>query len=298
MGHLSRIELADFIGHRSPRRVSRRVTLQQNELGLVEDTYVSPDAIPPSGYEPCHQIVVPYHGLFAYHVGSKHWLIDTNGLLLISPGWEFRDEHPVDGLGHGALLITPPREVLHEICRTSAGVELVFRSATRAAGAGLGLLVNVLRNHGAAGDPLQRDELVISVIEQALASPPSKTRPGSAVRRAKELLHSRSGERLTLGEIAAEVGGSPVYLTQEFTRAEGIPLYRYQRRLRLGRALAELPDCDSITGLALDLGFCSHSHFTSAFRSNFGLTPSEYRASNTCQIHAVWRGFTRPSDHQ
>src|SRR6476620_10299563 len=122
MGHLSRIELADFIGHRPKRPVSRRMTLQENELAIVEDAYVSPDATPPSGYERCHQIVVPYHGLFAYHVGSKRWLIDTNGLLLISPGWDFHDEHPVAGLGHGALLITPPAAILHEICGGNDGV--------------------------------------------------------------------------------------------------------------------------------------------------------------------------------
>src|SRR5262249_59646853 len=40
----------------------------------------------------------------------------------------------------------------------------------------------------------------------------------------------------TLAEVAAEVGGSPVYLTQVFQRVEGVPLYRYQLRLRLAPA--------------------------------------------------------------
>jgi AraC-like DNA-binding protein len=46
----------------------------------------------------------------------------------------------------------------------------------------------------------------------------------------------------------------------------------------LNRALLDLPHCDSITDLALDLGFSSHSHFTSVFRKAFGMTPSQYRA--------------------
>ena len=218
--------------------------------------------------------------MFAYHVGTKRWLIDTNGLLLISPGWDFHDEHPVAGLGHGALLITPPAALLQELCRDGGGVSMAFRSPTRTAAVGLGVLANRIRNAGPIVDPLERDELVIRLIRQALLCAPSQVSGGGSVRRAKEVLHSRSGERMTLSEVAAAVGVSPVYLTQEFTRAEGIPLYRYQRRLRLGRALAELPDCDNITGLALNLGFCSHSHFTSAFRASFGLTPSEYRASS------------------
>jgi AraC-like DNA-binding protein len=55
-------------------------------------------------------------------------------------------------------------------------------------------------------------------------------------------------------------------------------MYRYQLRLRLSRALLELPHCNDITGLALDLGFYSHSHFSNSFRKAFGMTPSSYRA--------------------
>lgn len=284
----SRIDLADFVGERLVRRGSRRLTLQDDCLGLVEDTYASPNDPAPCGAEERYQIALPYHGVFAYNVGSSRSLVDTNGLLLISPGWDFQDEHPVAELGHGALLITPTDAVLHEICRGKSGIAAAFRSRTRRSGAELALLANLVRRRSIVADPLQRDELLIGLVRQVLLSPATQAGGGApAVRRAKELLHSRIGERLTLSEIAEEVGVSPVYLTQEFTRSDGIPLYQYQLRLRLGRALAELPDCDSITGLALDLGFCSHSHFTSTFKSNFGLTPSEYRNSGGRRIHPL-----------
>ena len=38
-----------------------------------------------------------------------------------------------------------------------------------------------------------------------------------------------------------------------------MPLYRYQMRLRLARALDRLGDYDDLTALGLDLGFSSHS---------------------------------------
>jgi AraC family transcriptional regulator len=87
------------------------------------------------------------------------------------------------------------------------------------------------------------------------------------------------GRRVTLAEIAAQVGVSPVYLTQIFQRVEGIPLYRYQLRLRLARALQLLNDYDDVTELALELGFSSHSHFTAAFKQAYGQTPSTFRRS-------------------
>jgi AraC-like DNA-binding protein len=44
-------------------------------------------------------------------------------------------------------------------------------------------------------------------------------------------------------------------LTQAFKRSEGVPPTVTKTQLRLGRALAQLPDRDDITDLALDLGF-------------------------------------------
>jgi AraC-like DNA-binding protein len=97
--------------------------------------------------------------------------------------------------------------------------------------------------------------------------------------RAKLVLVSDLARRWTLADIAKEVGGSPVYLTQVFQQVEGLPLYRYQLRLRLARALTLLAQCDDLTALGLDLGFSSHSHFSAAFREAYGRTPSEFRQS-------------------
>jgi AraC-like DNA-binding protein len=58
-----------------------------------------------------------------------------------------------------------------------------------------------------------------------------------------------------------------------------MPLYRYQSRLRLARALDLLAQYDDLTALALDLGFSSHSHFSAVFRQTYGRSPSEFRES-------------------
>ena len=99
------------------------------------------------------------------------------------------------------------------------------------------------------------------------------------VDRAKLVLSSEPARRWTLAEIAAEVGVSPVYLTQVFQQVEAMPLYRYQLRLRLARALDLLGEYDDLTALSLELGFSSHSHFSSAFRQAYGRTPAEFRHS-------------------
>ena len=257
-----------------------RATLHRSRLAHVEDSAVAPVGPPPTGYEPHYQIVFPYFGFFAYGVGHRSWLMDSNRTLFISPGWEFQDEHPVKDVGHAAILVSPARQLLDEICggmgpnRCAAFIGVSHPASMR-----LRLLTqHMLRLSPEVDDPLHNDEWVVHALQEAVSDiRPRALRASKVVERAKDLLHARGCERLSLEEIAGEVGVTPVYLTQEFTRSEGIPLYRYQLRLRLSRALLELPDCDDITGLALDLGFSSHSHFSSAFLKTFGMTPSDYR---------------------
>ena len=85
---------------------------------------------------------------------------------------------------------------------------------------------------------------------------------------------------LTLDELASRVFASPYHLSRVFRSHVGMPIHRYLTQLRVRAALERLNDKRTdLTRLAFDLGFSSHSHFTSAFRSAFGVTPSEARAS-------------------
>ena len=131
-------------------------------------------------------------------------------------------------------------------------------------------------------ETLEAETLALTLVRRALGERTSHAAGGSAGRqkladRAKLVLAGDLARRWTLAEIAAEVGVSPVYLTQVFQQVEGAPLYRYQLRLRLARALDLIADCDDLTALGLDLGFASHSHFTAAFRRAYGRTPGAFR---------------------
>jgi len=133
-------------------------------------------------------------------------------------------------------------------------------------------------------EPLEAEGLALTLVQRALGPRIAHAAGASAgrqslVNRIKLVLASDPARRWTLAEIAAEVRGSPVYLTQVFQKVEGVPLYRYQLRLRLARALDLLAQYDDLTALGLDLGFSSHSHFSAAFRAVYGRTPSEFRRS-------------------
>src|SRR5262249_61939380 len=113
-------------------------------------------------------------------------------------------------------------------------------------------------------ETLEAESLVLELLRPALSGCSSRAAAGSIGRRklvdrAKLVLASDLGRRWTLTAIAAEVGVSPVYLTQVFQQVEGLPLYRYQLQLRLARALDLLGDNAGLTSFALDLGFSSPS---------------------------------------
>jgi AraC family transcriptional regulator len=82
---------------------------------------------------------------------------------------------------------------------------------------------------------------------------------------------------LRLADIAAALGVSAFHLCRSFRMATGSTLHACRNRLRLQHALDRVTSGEDLTTLALDLGYSSHSHFTSAFRRLFGATPSAVR---------------------
>lgn len=135
-------------------------------------------------------------------------------------------------------------------------------------------------------DADERYERVLALLSgiRPLAAPQPRPASGRAdgaetVETVKTLVRRRLFERWPLADIAADVGASVFTLCRLFRRHAGLPLHRYRRRLRLREALRRLADGErDLTGLALDLGFSEHSHFTNAFRAEFGVPPSGFRS--------------------
>jgi len=140
---------------------------------------------------------------------------------------------------------------------------------------------------GAALDALAVEERVIELLESVLgrthARPaPERTARGDATYHVERLLSARFGEDLKLADLAREVGLSVYHLSRTFRRETGLTLHQYRHQLRLRHGIEPLRHGSrSLAELALALGFSSHSHFSSAFRREFGLSPSEWRAAGT-----------------
>jgi AraC-like DNA-binding protein len=243
------------------------------------------------GVEECADttfLVFPYRGVYVRHVGRRDAVAEANQVVFFNQGEAYRISHPIDGgdaclslaIGESCLRELAPKEHLREGCTPA------FREARLRIDARAQALVALLR-HGltrGSAEILEAETLVLTLVRRALGERTAHAARGShgrqkLVDRAKLVLSSDLGRRWALAEIAGEVGVSPVYLTQVFQQVEAMPLYRYQLRLRLARALDLLGDYDDLTRLSLELGFSSHSHFSSAFRQVYGRTPAAFRRS-------------------
>jgi AraC family transcriptional regulator len=234
------------------------------------------------------QLVFPYCGVYVRHLGSDQAVAEANQLVFFNANETYRVSHPVRG-GDGSLTLAIAESLLLELAPPALlhkSPTLAFRPHRLRIDARAQALVALLRHslrHNIA-DPLEAESLALTLVQRALGPRTSHAAGASfgsqrLVDRVKLVLTSDLARRWTLADIASAVRGSPVYLTQVFQQVEGIPLYRYQLRLRLARALHLLSQYDDLTALSLDLGFSSHSHFSAAFRRAYGRSPSEFRQS-------------------
>jgi AraC-like DNA-binding protein len=93
-------------------------------------------------------------------------------------------------------------------------------------------------------------------------------------------IHARYAEPLTREEIADHIGISADYLTDCFRQELGITPITYLRRYRIRQACELLRNTDqSITQVALAVGFSDGAHFTRTFQREMKITPRAFRRS-------------------
>lgn len=226
------------------------------------------------------------------HVGATQVVGDASSAVFVNAHDAVRPVYPgADRQRSTAILLDAGllRALVGEVDEHASGrAELRFPAAAAPVSAEASLLHHALLSRVRAPEAtaLEVEETALSLLRQLLRDAcrgAGREPRGSRDARARELaeavrhlLARRFSERLTLEEIGRGVGASPFHLSRIFSAEVGVPIHQYLVRLRLRLALELMSQRPrDLSWVALEAGFASHSHFTTAFRAEYGVPPSQ-----------------------
>lgn len=229
---------------------------------------------------PTHSIVFVRRGVFARSGRDGTLLADPTWILFFNEGQPYRFAHPLPGGDDCTILALDgerePFPVGHAHA-TPRAVRLHYELLAMTGGT-------------AASRALPAEEVVAELVDEAMRTlrrispvaadsiPARPDRRREIVEAARLILNRRVEAPPSLVELARALDCSPFHLSRIFRAATGLGLRQYLQRLRVRLAADRLQrGVRDLTGLALDLGFYDHSHFTNAFRREWGVPPSRIR---------------------
>jgi AraC family transcriptional regulator len=272
-------------------------TLFQSDTLHVEEFHCRGTHVSHKGeeYTTAHEIVFPRRGAFERYDASGKILADANQVLFFHRHQPYQISHPISG-GDTSLIFAVDDSLLLDILRTydTSAVDRPDKPFPISH-------FTVHTQHRLQqyrllqyDDPLAQEESILTFLASILHSTiqykgkHTKLHKRTTIDAHREIAHqikivlgNRFRQKLSLSDIASAVNVSQFFLCRVFKMETGLSIHHYLQRLRLLNALEHLaahPYTD-LTELALNLGFASHSHFSTAFLQMFGLPPSEFRTA-------------------
>jgi AraC-like DNA-binding protein len=150
-------------------------------------------------------------------------------------------------------------------------------------------LMRELVLHACRRSTLRRDipadrrlaQVILDQLETLPAEPLQLPMPKDPrARQAAERLQADPGNVASLADTSRAAGASKRTLERLFLEETHMTLGRWRQRLRLLEALRLLADGQSVTRVALDVGYQSPSAFVAVFHRELGTTPARYFRSS------------------
>ena len=256
--------------------------------------------VEPEGAEepnPTHNIALVRRGVFQRTYQRDRFVADPTSVLFFNRNEPSRYAHPLPGGDDCTILTLETPRALELVGRHAPGdaqrPETPFRLGYGICSARSARLHYELLARVRAGPVLAIEDVLAELTDEVMrdayrtharAARVERISAG-ALRRQHDLVEAvklQLNEHLdslpSLGELARIVGCSPFHLSRTFHRTAGVSLRRYLARLRTGIAAHALAGgARGLSELALELGYADHSHFTNAFRSEWGIPPSRFR---------------------
>jgi AraC family transcriptional regulator len=264
--------------------IRRKVLLESEtlQIGLFESR-PSSDACGEVERQNLNAIVLPFAGLFAKHEApGRHVTGTPSHAIYFAPDVPYRISFP-GGIGDRAITLRFDDALAPEQIGSGDPASQGLLPAKAM------MLRNFLwtRLDKGEADDFEAEALGLDLLNMSLASVRSgkgpvrasaQARRRRALERVKEAVASAPSNKWNVAKLADVANLSPFHLCHVFRDMVGTSIYDYVLHERLAQTLPAVLDCgDDLTGIALDAGFASHSHFTARFKRFFGCTPAALR---------------------
>lgn len=105
--------------------------------------------------------------------------------------------------------------------------------------------------------------------------------PRWRLQRVHDYVNANLGNSVTLSDMAAAAGLSPMHFAAQFRVATGQRPHDYLLQCRIDRAKTLLATSNrTLIDVTLEVGFCTQAHFTTVFKRFTGTTPNLWRRNN------------------
>jgi AraC-like DNA-binding protein len=282
----------------APKAPLERLLFASPSVGIGTFRCAAEDPrFPDTGPSSTYCFAFPRTSVWIQHAGGSPFVADPGIVTYYNAGQEYsRRKLSPDGDRAEWFAIAPhiAEEIIAAVAPSSARrrrSDAVFGFTHGPSDPATYLVQRRICERLAAGSTIEALEIEERVIQLLATLTPraadcSCTADADTIRRkrtltedARALLASTAAENMHLAEVARRLSCSVFHLCRVFKEIHGTTLHAYRVDVRLRMALERIVDSRAdLTRVALDLGFCSHSHFTAAFRRQFGVTPSAYIA--------------------
>lgn len=255
----------------------------------------------PERYASASHVMLVRSGMFIRHGGrvlGRGVTANPGTALFFNEGEPFRISHPTSRGDASTSMAFAPEivcDVVRQYDRGEHGNQHPYPLTHGVLAPALLLdlyrLRRKLRTQVPATRSIEIEEQALALLERVVASSYSmekvprkgdcascKVRRRDIAEAVKQALAKNPFVATSLGDLATYLGVSPFHLARTFSAEVGVPIHQYLLRLRLAAALERVSDPSAnLAAIALDVGFCSPSHFSTAFRKAFGTAPTSLR---------------------
>ena len=229
----------------------------------------------PSGYTThthshvWHQLIYASHGVMTVNTQSGSWAVPAKRAVWVPANIV----HEVAMHGLVSMRTLYLRHTISQFVPTECCVlnvspllrELILRSVE------IGMLDRTDPTHKHLIDVLLDQLQTINSIPLQLPMPVDQ-----CAARLAELLRQTPNETRPLDELAQIVGASKRTIERAFVVDVNMTFGKWRQQLRLLSALRLLAEGQSVTAIALEVGYDSPSAFIAAFKNMLGTTPGRY----------------------